>query len=137
VVASHSKRWIRAALLVGVVYLFIGRVTILPAANIPAWRLAAWLISGVAYTAHIWYEHFRLLNPPRVAAVHVAVAVAIGGFGLAVAGMIHSLSTAAGFRPAWLLALVLWPAVTGVPAFLGAVVALSVLSYYARPPETS
>jgi hypothetical protein len=59
--------------------------------------------------------------------VHVAVAVAIGAFGLAVAGMIYSLSTPAGFRPIWLFALVALPVVTGVPAFLVALVIATLL----------
>jgi hypothetical protein len=125
--ASPRQAWVRAALLFGVAYFLIGRVFALPADHVHAWRLAAWLVSGVAYAAHIGYEHFRLRNSPRSTAVHVAVAVAIGALGLAVAGMIHSLSTASTIRPAWLLALVIWPAVTGVPAFLGALVAAAIL----------
>ena len=115
------------ALLVGVVYFLIGRLFSLPADHVHLWRLAAWMVSGVAYLAHIGYEHFRLRNPPRLAALHVALAVAIGAFALALGGMIHSLSTAPGFRPAWLLAMVVWPAVTALPAFLGALVAGAVL----------
>jgi len=94
------------AFLLGVAYFVIGRVFAVPTDHVQAWRLAAWAISGVVYAAHIWYEHFRLRNSPRLAAAHVAVAVAIGGFGLAVAGMIHSLSSGSAIRPAWLLAIV-------------------------------
>jgi hypothetical protein len=60
--------------------------------------------------------------------LHVAVAVAIGAFLLAVAGMIHSLSTASGIRPTWLVALVAWPAFTAAPAFLVALMAGVVLA---------
>jgi hypothetical protein len=123
--APYRREWIRAAFLVGAVYFLIGRVF---ANHVHAWRLAAWMVSGVAYAAHISYEHFRLRNPPRLAALHVAVAVAIGAFGLAVAGMIHSLSTALTIRPVWLLAIVVWPAVTALPAFLVALVAGAILS---------
>ncbi len=119
--------WVRAALLLGLVYFVIGRAFTLPANQVHLWRLAAWIVSGGAYAAHIWYEHFRLRNSPRVAALHVAVGVAIGALALAVAGMIHSLSTTSAIRPTWLLALVIWPAVTAVPAFLGALVATIVL----------
>jgi hypothetical protein len=125
--APRRQPWLRAALLLGVVYFIIGRVFSLPADHVQAWRLAAWIVSGVAYAAHIGYEHFRLRNSPRLTAVHVAVGVAIGAFALAVAGMIHSLSTTSGIRPAWLLAIVVWPAVTALPAFLGALVAGAVL----------
>lgn len=133
--ASHRQAWFRAALLLGVVYLFIGRVFSLPADHVREWRLAAWMVSGGAYAVHIWYEHYRLRNSPRLAALHVAVAVAIGAFALAVAGMIHSLSTTAAIRPAWLLALVLWPAFTAAPAFLGALVAGTLLSRLPRSAD--
>ena len=132
---SGRQAWVRAALLVGVVYFLIGRVFTLPSSHVGVWRLAAWVVSGGAYAAHITYEHFRLRNSPRLAALHVALAVAIGAIALAVAGMIHSLSTASAVRPAWLLALVIWPAVTAVPAFLGALVAGAVLARLARSAD--
>ena len=129
---SLRQAWIRTALLVGAVYCLIGRVFALPSDHPRVWRLMAWLISGVAYVAHIGYEHFRLRNPPRITALHVALAVAIGAIALAVAGMIHSLLTTSAIRPAWLLALVLFPVVTAVPAFLGALVAGEVLARLRR-----
>jgi hypothetical protein len=46
--------------------------------------------------------------------------------------MIHSLSAAPGIRPAWLLALVLWPVITAVPAFVGALAAAAVLARFSR-----
>jgi hypothetical protein len=125
--ASRRQAWVRAALLAGVAYFLVGRAFALPPPHVHAWRLAAWAASGCAYAAHIWYEHFRLRNSPRVTAFHAAVAVAIGAMALAVAGMIHSLSTTSAIRPAWLLALVAWPAFTAVPAFLGALVAATLL----------
>jgi len=124
---SRPQAWIRAALLLGLIYFLIGRLFALPANHAHAWRLAAWMVSAAAYAAHIAYEHFRLRNSARLAALHVAVAVAIGAFLLAVAGMINSLSTASAIRPAWLLALVAWPAITAVPAFLVAIVAGAIL----------
>ena len=120
---AHSRTWLRAALLIGAVYFLTGRLFALPSSHLHAWRLAAWTVSAAAYAAHIWYEQFRLRTSPRVTALHVTTAVAIGAFALAVAGMLHSLSTTSAIRPAWLLALVLWPAFTAVPAFLGALVA--------------
>jgi len=125
--ASPPRPWIRAAIFLGVAYIVIGRVFAVPTDHVQAWRLAAWAISGVVYAAHIWYEHFTLRNSPRVAGAHVAMAVAIGGFGLAVAGLIHSLSSGSGIRPAWLIAIVIWPVMLAIPAFLGAYVAGSVL----------
>ena len=97
------------------------------------WRLAAWVVSGAVYAAHIWYEHFALRNLTRTTALHVAIAVAIGGFGLAVAGMTRSLYTTSQIRPGWVLALLLWPALTAVPAFL---VALAVAAVLPRRSQT-
>lgn len=129
---ERSQRWVLAALLVGVVYVIIGRVFAVPADHARAWRLAAWVVSGIAYAAHIGYERLTLRSSTRVAAVHVAVAVAIGAGGLALAGLIHSLSTGSELRPAWLLALVLWPAITAVPALLVALVAGAALTRLRR-----
>jgi hypothetical protein len=102
--------WLRAALLFGVAYLLIGRVFALPTDHVQAWRIAAWLVCGVAYAAHIGYEHFRLRNAPRLIALSAAPAI----------------------RPAWLLALVAWPVVTAVPAYLGALVAGAMLRRFSR-----
>jgi len=132
--ATRRRAWIRAALLVGLAYFLIGRVFAAPATNQHLWRLAAWVLSGAVYAAQIWYEHFRLRSPPRSTALHAALAVAIGAFLLALAGMIRSLSTES-LRPAWLLALVIWPAVTAAPAFLVAFVAAAVLARLTRNPN--
>ena len=116
---------VRAALLAGVLYLLIGRLFPQPAEHLEAWRVAAWIASAVVYAAHIWYEHFRLRKAPRVTAMHVALAVALGGFGLALAGTVRSVWMTSELRPAWLLALVLWPIFTAAPAFVGAIIAVS------------
>ena len=125
------RRWIRAALLAGAIYLLIGRLFPQLAGNVRSWRLAAWVVSGAVYATHIWYEHFRLRSSHRITALHVSAAVAIGAFGLAVAGMIHSLASVPAIRPVWFLALLLWPAVTGVPAFLVALVIAALLTHFA------
>ena len=117
--ASRGHAWFRAALLVGVVYGLIGRLFALPASDVDAWRVAAWLVSGAVYVAHIGYEHFRLRSSPRQTGLHVAVAVAIGSLALVVAGMLHDLWIASTIRRAWLLAFFVLPAVTAIPAFLG------------------
>ena len=129
---APGNRWIRAALLAGAIYMLIGRVFALPFDVLREWRLAAWLLSGVTYAAHIWYEHFRLRSSHRLTAVHVALSVAIAAFGLAVAAMIYSLSAVSTIRPVWFLALLLWPAVTGVPAFLVALLIAALLSRFSQ-----
>jgi hypothetical protein len=134
--ASRRQQWIPAILLLGVAYFLIGRVFAVPANHVRAWRLAAWVVSGAVYAAHIGYEHLRLRHPPREMALHAALAVALGAFGLAVAGMLHSQSPGSAIRPSWLLALVLFPAITAIPAFLVAFVAGTLLTRLPRRSGT-
>jgi hypothetical protein len=123
----------RAMLLAGVAYLFIGRVFALPASDLRRWRLGAWVLSGAVYAVHIWYERYRLHNDSsRSMALHVAMAVAVGAMALALAGMIHSLSRGSAMRPAWLLALVVWPAGTAIPAFCVALGVGALLAHVSR-----
>jgi hypothetical protein len=133
----NRQPWIRAALLVGVAYVVIGRLFPVPADHVRVWRLAAWVVSAVAFAGHIAYEHVRLQNPPRLIAFHTALAVAIGGFGLAVAGMLRSLASVSAVSPKWLLALVAWPAVTAAPAFVCALVAATLLARFPRNEGTA
>jgi hypothetical protein len=93
------------------------------------WRLAAWLVSAAAFAAHVGYEHFRLRNPPLRAALHVSVAVALGAFALAVWVIVHAHWGASSHQsPLAPLALVVFPLVTGVPAFVVALAAVAILT---------
>jgi hypothetical protein len=114
---------------VGVGYAAVGVLFALPASHVQVWRLAAWAVCGVVYAGHIIYERFRQRGNPAVAAWHVAVAVAIGACGLAVGAIVHSLlvESMGPHRQLLLLSLVLWPALTAVPAFVVAFAASVVL----------
>ena len=127
---SGRQPWVRALVLLGVMYVFVGIVFAVPADHVKVWRLAAWVVSAIAYEAHICYERFRLRNSPHSAALHVALAVALGAFGLAVGANIHSLSIGSTneHRRLLLLALGLWPVITALPAFLIALGASWVLA---------
>ncbi len=81
------------------------------------WRLGAWFASGVAFAAHIWYEHFSMRHVPRWTAMHTSLSVAIGAFALAAMANIHDLSSTTGYRPIMLIALIAWPLLTAVPAY--------------------
>jgi hypothetical protein len=118
-------------MLVGAVYAFVGITFAIPAGSVKVWRLAAWVVSAFAYAAHIGYEHFRFRNPPRSAALHVALAVALGAFGLAVGANIHSLRLGSSHehQRLLLLALGLWPLMTALIAFLFALGAGWVLAH--------
>ena len=127
--SSLHQPWLRAALLFGALYLVVVRLFAAPATYVQEWRLAAWMVCGVAFAAHIAYEHFRLRHSPLLVASHAALAVALGALLLALAGMINSLWTRSALRPIWLLALVLWPAFTAIPAFLVALVVATLLKH--------
>jgi hypothetical protein len=120
---------------IGLAYAAIGVVFAWPTTHVQVWRLGAWLVSAGLYGAHVLYERFGLRNAPRSAALHVGLAVALGGFGLAAAANVHSWSvgTSSDHRRLLLVALVVWPMITGVPAFLIAWVASATL---ARLPWT-
>jgi len=124
-----AASWL-AVIVVGVCYALVGIVFAWPVEHPRAWRLAAWGVSAVAYAVHLGYECFRLRNPPRRAALHVAAAVALGAFGLAVGANLHSRSvpSTAGHRRLLRIALAAWPAITAVPAFLVALAAAAILS---------
>jgi len=117
---SPPKSWVSAAVLLGIGYALVSIVFAVPTTHVQAWRLAAWAVSAAGYAAHIAYERFRLQDSPGSAALHVAFAVALGAFGLAVGANIHSLTTgsASQHRKLLLLSLGIWPVITALPAFL-------------------
>ena len=98
------------------------------------WRLAAWIVSGVVFAAHIAYAHLqaRLRPSPAATALQASLGVALGAFVLAVAATVHAVWVGAGNRSAFGLALVVWPAVTAVPAFVAALVAAAGLTLIRR-----
>lgn len=113
---SGKYQWL-AAVLFGAVNLLVGVAFPNPATPNRAqfmWRLGAWLIALIAFAIHIGVEHFRFRNSPRQTALHVAVAVSIGAFGLAAAANIHALTTGTGNHRLLALALVIWPIINSV-----------------------
>ena len=127
-----SCGWFARALLAGTLYLIIG-VGFAPL-SIPSvffWRRMAWIVSAIVYAAHIGYEHFRIRSSRSVSALHVAIGAAIGAFGLATTAVIHSLLTGTGNLRLLRIALLVWPLMTGVPAYL---VAFALTAVLARVP---
>ena len=126
--SSTHQRWFRTTVVLGVVYLVInlafGAFASWSVSNSMrvTWNRLAFLTSAVAFAAHISHEHFRLGNTARLTAWHTSLAVAFGAFGLALVANIHDLRSASGYRPRMLIALVAWPVLTAVPAFIVALV---------------
>lgn len=126
-----SRGWLRIVLW-GLGYFVIGFVTAALSRGAgpmhQAWRWAAWLLSAAAFAAQIWYEQRRLAGPAARAALRAALAVAVGGFLLAVAATVHALSAGRAHVGAQLVALVAWPLLLAVPAFLVAWAAAATLA---------
>jgi len=133
---SGRQRWLITAILVGVLYPSVGiaSATLAGAAVSDQmrffWRLSAFIVSGMVFTTHVAYEHFRLHNPARSTAWHTSVAVALGAFALALMANIHDLGSASGYRPRMLIALVAWPFLTAAPAFIVALTAVAGLARF-------
>jgi hypothetical protein len=125
----HRRDWLAPALCAALVYPSVGiAFAYFDAASAPSplrfWRLAAWAVSAVTFLAHVSCEH-RRASPLRGAA-HVACAVALGALLLAIWVLVHARWVGATNQsPLAPLALILFPLVTGVPAFL---VGLAVLA---------
>ncbi len=136
--ASGNKRWFKAVIFFGIVYVVVG-ITFGELANLSAsnetreiWRRSAWLVSAAAFVLHIGYEHFRRRNSPRSIALHASLAAALGAFALAVAANLHALWAATGNQRLLAFALLIWPIMTAVPAFLVALAAAAGLARW-RP----
>jgi hypothetical protein len=136
--ASGRRQWLGTAILAGVVYLVVGLASAALAGLAASdqmrffWRLSAFVISAVVLAAHIAYEHFRLQNTAPRTAWHGSVGVAFGAFALALAANIHDLGSASGYRPRMLVALIAWPLLTAVPAFIVALVVVAGLALRRR-----
>ena len=136
--ASSRQRWLRTVILLGAVYPVIGiafgAFAGWSASNqmVVTWRLLAFLTSAVVFAVHIGYEHFRLGNSPLITASHASMAVAVGAFALAAAANVHGVWVASSHQRALAFALVAWPALTAVPAFVVALVAAAGLALRRR-----
>jgi len=127
----RDRRWLAVAAAVAIVYPVVGVAFAALSATSVAMRLpgrwAAWLACAIAFVVHLAYEHFKLRSRPVRAALHVSLAVAAGAFLLALWVTSHS------FAPQ---ALVLFPVITAVPAFVGAFVASALLTRVGRAPRS-
>ena len=130
---SGRQQWFRMVVLLGAVYFVFG-VAFAAFARWSAsasmhetWNRLGFLASAVAFALHIGYEHFRLRNSPLITASHVSIAVALGAFALALNANVHGLRVGSNHHRLLAFALIAWPAITAVPAFVVALVAASAL----------
>ena len=132
--SENRQHWFRAVILFAIIYIIIGIVFPVLAGSSSStgtrnlWRWAAFLISVVVFVLNIRYEHHRLNNLPSSTALHVSIGVAIAAFILALLAYIRGFFTDSGSHNLVLYALVVWPFITGVPAFLISLAAATFLS---------
>ena len=126
-------------ILLGVVYMTIGIATAALAgaagssAGVTGWRLTAWILSAAVFLWHIVVSRPRHGDSAVHSATRVALAVALGACLLAIAGPVRSHWGEPHPGRLLLLAVVLWPVITGLPAFLVALVAEHLLGRLAVP----
>ena len=135
---SARRGWLWTAFVVGLLYFVVG-IAFGSLGNTSSsdhvrvvWRFAAWVVSGVLFAAHIGYAQFRLRKTVARTALVVSMAAAFGSFDLAVAANIHSQLAAAGNERLLALSLILWPALTFVPAYVAALVLTAILARIRR-----
>jgi len=125
-------------LLVGAIYCAIGIGFSSFAARsssqrmVVAWNVASFVVSLVVFAVHISYDYFGLRNRPLIVAWHTSLAVALGSFLLAVSANINSFRVANSQHGLLAIALVVWPLMTGIPAFVVALIATSGLHFFRR-----
>ena len=127
-----SHRWLLAVLTVGVLYCLIGVVFAefttpdATASTTVLWRRLAWVVSGVVFGGHIIYERIVRGSTTRTAATLVALGAALGACGLALAANLHGWRTGS-YQRSLGVAVVAWPLLVFVPAFVVAFVTAVVL----------
>lgn len=129
----RSPRWLAVALVAAAAYALVGTSSTVLAATAGAhgmvlfWRWSAFFSSGVVFLVHIAYERLRLGSGVAGTAWHTSLAVALGALGLAAVANVREAVSAVAYRPRMLVALVGWPLVTAVPAFVVALVVASMV----------
>ena len=125
---GDRKPWIPITLIVGAVYCLIGFSFGVFASwsksfqLVVAWRVASFVVSAIVFALHIGYEHFRFRHRAVSVALHTSLAVALGAFGLAVIANVHAFGVAQANHRMLALSLIIWPLMTGLPAFLVALI---------------
>jgi hypothetical protein len=96
-----------------------------------AWRLIAWGLGLLVYSAQLIVERIHFNNTTLRSALHASAAVALGALVLAVAGPVRT-HWGTGSQQLALTSLLLWPVLTGLPSF---VLALGVGAVLGRVSE--
>ena len=130
---DQKRQWLRTVALTGAIYCAIGiglsAFAAWSSSQHVAWNVASFVVSLVVFAVHIGYEHFGIGNRPLIVAWHASLAVALGSFLLAVSANINSLRVANAPHGLLAMALVIWPLMVGIPAFVVALIAAVALKF--------
>jgi multisubunit Na+/H+ antiporter MnhF subunit len=85
--------------------------------QVVVWRLAAWVLSLLTFLGHIAFLRLRRSGRLVSAATQAAMSVAIAAWVLALAGPVRSHWGQSGIGRVVALSVILWPVLTGIPAF--------------------
>lgn len=122
VASGDARGWYRVAGVVALAYVTVGLGTVALTHALPSgrWtfaiRVTSWLVSAVVFLIHIIHET-RFRSSLSRSALHAAAAVVLATEALALVATVR-LARAGTMRPAMLVALVVWPLLTGVVSFL-------------------
>ena len=124
-------------LLAGAAYVLVGTTTAMLAGRasspvaVKGWRTVAWLLSLAVFGIHVAYVRGRGDRRLSVA-LQVALGVAVGALGLAALGPVRTHWADASRLKLVALSLLLWPLLTGIPAFVATLLAGFILDRVAR-----
>ena len=130
-----NSKHIKQIILFGLFYLVIGIMSALitnpmeTAGMQAAFRLFALALAITVFVFHIRLELFQYSSSLLISALNGAIATAVGSFLLAVLANVYNILTAEDNKNQLLLALIIWPAVTGLLALLGGYVVAKIFSH--------
>lgn len=131
---------VRLVILCALLYVVVGyypgefarTASAIPVRN--AWRLSAWLLSFVVFAGQVYYEKRRLGRALSATALDAAAAVALGAILVALVGPVRS-HWGTDTQGRALAAVVIWPVMLGIPAFLAALAGGALLDRVAGPAK--
>jgi uncharacterized membrane protein len=128
-------KYIKRVISFGIIYLVIGILSAFVTNPMEstgmqtALRLLALAFAIAAFVYHIRLNLFHSNQSVLKAAINAAIATAFGTFLLAVLANINSILTEAENKNQMPLALIIWPVVTGLLAFLSGFVVAKIFSF--------
>jgi hypothetical protein len=137
--APFLTRGSKAGMLVAAVIYFVTGIVSTEMAKgagshtgVVGWRLAAWAVSAFVFIAHVGFERVQRAASAVTTARHAALGAAAAACALAVVATLTHLAAGAEHTRRMGLAIVLWPAITWVAAFLVALAGAAVLGQRKR-----